>query len=133
MHRGVVLLGLWLLLVACAAVYVYDRMEDQRRLRLQVAAMTGGDPDRGRVAIKLRSCGGCHQIPGVPGARGKVGPPLTAFAGRAIIAGRLPNTPDNLKLWVRDPHAVDPQTAMPATGVTPPEAADIAAYLYTLN
>jgi cytochrome c len=35
--------------------------------------------------------------------------------------------------WIRDPRAVDSLTAMPNTGVTPADARDIAAYLYTLR
>ncbi|HEX6210600.1 MAG TPA: cytochrome C1, partial [Methylomirabilota bacterium] len=54
---------------------------------------TGGDPARGRAVIREFGCGACHTIPGVRGARGLVGPPLTAFARRTYVAGRLPNTP----------------------------------------
>ena len=35
--------------------------------------------------------------------------------------------------WIRQPHSVDPQTAMPETGVTEKDGRDIAAYLYTLR
>ena len=34
--------------------------------------------------------------------------------------------------WITDPPAVDPLTAMPDFGVTPAQAADMAAYLYQL-
>jgi cytochrome c len=69
----------------------------------------------------------------VVGADGLVGPPLTGIASRAFIAGVLPNAPDNMIRWIRDPRAVDSLTAMPNTGVTPADARDIAAYLYTLR
>jgi cytochrome c len=62
-----------------------------------------------------------------------VGPPLTMFARRAYIAGQLPNEPDNLIRWIRDPQAVEPGTAMPSLGVEPAVARDMAAYLYTLR
>jgi cytochrome c len=62
-----------------------------------------------------------------------VGPPLTMFARRAYIAGRLPNVPDNLIRWLQDPQGVEPGTAMPNLGVGPPVARDMAAYLYTLR
>jgi cytochrome c1 len=42
----------------------------------------------------------------------------------------LPNTPDNLVRWLRDPQAVSPQTIMPDLGLGEPQARDIAAYLY---
>jgi cytochrome c1 len=115
-----------------SGVYVNDTV-DARRLQAHAEATTGGNADAGRRALARRPCGGCHQIPGVPAAQGKAAPSLDGFAGRAFIDGRLPNNTDNLIAWIVDPHAVDPQTAMPATGVTPAEARDIAAYLYTLD
>jgi cytochrome c len=72
-------------------------------------------------------------IPGVHAARGKVGPPLIFFAERTMIAGELPNTPENLRKWIQHPKQVEPNTAMPDLGVNPDEAKDIAAYLYTLR
>lgn len=106
---------------------------DARRLKIHAEAMTAGDADAGRQALARRPCGGCHEIPGVRGARGKVGPSLSGFAGRAHVDGRLPNTPDNLIAWIVDPHAIDPPNAMPATGVGRAEARNMAAYLYTLD
>jgi len=97
------------------------------------AGVTGGDPDRGRAAMAAYGCGACHTIPGVPGARGRVGPPLAGLAERAYVAGVLPNTPANLVRWIRVPQEVDPLTAMPDLGVGEGEARDMAAYLYTLR
>jgi cytochrome c len=93
----------------------------------------GGDAGRGRTALDGFGCGACHVIPGVRGARGMVGPPLTQFALRAYIAGQLPNQPDNLLRWLQDPQGVEPGTAMPNLGVGPAAARDMAAYLYTLR
>lgn len=97
------------------------------------AALTGGDPGRGPRAIRAYGCGTCHTIGGVPGATGKVGPVLDGLAERAYVAGVVPNTPGNLIAWIRAPRAIDPKTAMPDLGVRPQDAADIAAYLYTLH
>jgi cytochrome c1 len=72
-------------------------------------------------------------IPGVTGAKGSVGPPLTKFAGRAYIAGRAANSPDALVRFLEDPHTIDPESAMPNMGIGEAEARDIAAYLYTLS
>jgi cytochrome c1 len=72
-------------------------------------------------------------IPGIREARGLVGPPLTSIGSRVYLAGRLPNTPDNILKWIQHPHQVDEQAAMPDTGVTDADARDIAAYLYTLR
>ncbi|HET6320061.1 MAG TPA: c-type cytochrome, partial [Chloroflexota bacterium] len=93
----------------------------------------GGDPTRGRQAIDRYGCGACHDIPGIPGARGAVGPPLSSFSKRTIVAGRLANTPDNLTRWIQEPQAVEPGNAMPNMGVSNADTRDIAAYLYTLR
>lgn len=93
----------------------------------------GGSPGAGAQLIESFRCGACHMIPGIKGADGLVGPPLILFARRTYVAGELPNTPDNLIRWIRDPPAVEPRTAMPALGLTEQQARDVAAYLYTLR
>lgn len=93
----------------------------------------GADPERGRALIVAAGCGACHVVPGIPNARGLVGPPLTNFGARAYIAGRLANQPDALVRWLLDPPAIYPGTAMPRVGFTPTQARDVAAYLYTLG
>src|ERR1700712_3296125 len=118
--------------IAAAAGVVANDAIDARRLKVHAEATTGGDADAGRKALARRPCGGCHEIPGVRGAQGKVGPSLSGFAGRAYVDGRLTNSPDNVVAWIVDPHAIDPQNAMPATGVGHAEARNMAAYLYTL-
>jgi cytochrome c oxidase assembly factor CtaG/cytochrome c2 len=95
--------------------------------------LSNADADRGRVAIRNYGCGSCHTIPGISGARGLVGPPLGQMASRVYIAGVLPNEPDNMIKWLENPPGVDEKTAMPNVGVTPRDARDIAAYLYTLR
>lgn len=95
--------------------------------------VSDGDPVRGKRTIVAYGCGSCHVIPGVPAAEGRVGPPLTDLAERTFIAGRLRNEPTALVRWIREPRAVDPNTAMPDLGVTDKDARDIAAYLYTLG
>jgi cytochrome c1 len=92
-----------------------------------------GDPVLGVVAIRRHGCGGCHVIPGVAEARGRVGPSLAGFASRPYIAGALPNRPLDLIGWIRDPQVVHPGTLMPRLGVTLAEARDIAAHLYRLR
>jgi cytochrome c len=66
-------------------------------------------------------------------ATATVGPPLMQIGLRSYLAGRIDNTPENMIKWIRQPHSVDPQTAMPETGVTESDGRDIAAYLYTLR
>jgi cytochrome c2 len=95
--------------------------------------VAGGDMERGRTALDGFGCGTCHVIPGVRGAVGGVGPPLTRFADRAYIAGQLANDPQNLIRWIQDPQGVEPGTAMPDLGVGPEVARDMAAYLYSIR
>jgi hypothetical protein len=55
------------------------------------------------------------------------------MAARAFIAGRLPNEPDVLVAFLRDPPALVPQTGMPDVGLSAADARHVAAYLYTLE
>jgi cytochrome c1 len=93
----------------------------------------GGDAERGPALIRAYGCAACHAVPGVEGADGNVGPPLTRFGDRSYVAGMLRNRPDNLMQWIRHPQDVLPGNAMPDMGVTEQDARDIAAYLYTLR
>ena len=94
---------------------------------------TGGDARAGRGAIERYQCGVCHLIPGVSDARGLVGPPLTAYARRVYIAGKLPQDPVLLARWIQDAPSLAPGTAMPNVGVSETDARDIVAYLYRLR
>ena len=101
---------------------------------VRAAAMTGGgDAERGRHLISTYGCGTCHLVPGVPTAEGVVGPPLTGIGARVMLAGQLPNTPENMMRWIRDPQQVEAGTAMPDLQVGEQDARDIAAFLYTLQ
>ncbi|PRY20190.1 c-type cytochrome [Pseudosporangium ferrugineum] len=51
------------------------------------AEVPDGDPARGERLIATYGCGSCHTVPGVKGANGLVGPPLTKFGSRSYIAG----------------------------------------------
>lgn len=94
-----------------------------------------GAPDarRGKAAIHQYACATCHQIPGIVGANKPVGPPLDGVARRTVLAGILPNNEANMVRWLRKPHEVSPESAMPDLGVTERDARDIAAYLSTLR
>ena len=100
----------------------------------QAAMLTGGGDARvGRTEIRKYGCNTCHEISGVPGARGLIGPRLDGIGQRYYIAGEIPNTPANLMLWIQHPRQVELHTAMPEMGVTEQDSRDIAAYLYTLR
>ncbi len=89
-----------------------------------------GDREEGRRLIASYGCGSCHRIPGVRGATGKVGPILKGVKSQAYLAGVLPNTFDNLVLWLTDTQRIAPGSAMPDLGVSEKEAMDMASYLY---
>jgi len=93
----------------------------------------GGDPARGAQLISHYGCGTCHEVPGVDGADGLVGPPLDHFSRRGYIAGELPNSATNLERWIAHPQRIEPGTAMPDLGVSDKDAKDITAYLYSLK
>jgi cytochrome c len=92
--------------------------------------LTSGDPIRAPSIMTRYGCAGCHTIPDVPGADGKVGGSLAGLRQRVFIAGVVPNTADNLINWIVRPQAFSPRTAMPATGISQSEARDVAAWLY---
>jgi cytochrome c len=122
--------------LACAgllAVLLFALSSCDREAERAAAEMTGGTPAKGRVAIGRYGCSTCHTVPGVSGANGLVGPPLTQIASRVYLAGRVENTPDNMMRWIQNPQSVDDKTAMPNLGVTDADARDIASYLYTLK
>jgi len=88
---------------------------------------------RGRDHLQFYGCGSCHTIPGVPGARATVGPPLDRLGSRSYLAGTLSNNRPNLQLWIQHPQQLHPGSAMPELGVTPADAKDIAQYLEELR
>jgi cytochrome c1 len=105
----------------------------ESRVRTFAEHGAGGQVSRAEDTFARYGCGGCHEIPGLSGASGKVGPSLDGFGGRTAVAGVLPNQPDSLALWIREPQKVKPGTGMPNQGVSDGEARDMAAYLYTLR
>jgi mono/diheme cytochrome c family protein len=111
-----------------------ERVADAAALQCEVPAEQGAaDAERGLVAMRQYGCHGCHIIPGVSGPQVHVGPPLAGFATRALVAGKLANTPENVVRWLRDPQAVSPRSLMPHLGVTAQHARDIQAHLATLH
>lgn len=101
--------------------------------RPDAPAPLGADPQRGRIALAQHACVACHIIPGVTGSQVHVGPPLAGLSKRKFIAGKLPTSPENLVRWIRDPHAIAPNSAMPDLQVGERDARDMAAYLLTMD
>jgi cytochrome c2 len=125
--------GIIVLVIAAAVLagVVYDAVDDRDDMWTHAAAATGGNPYRGESMFIQYGCGSCHGLKHVRKATGMVGPPLDGIAIRAIIAGKLPNRPENLTHWIRDPQQVTPGTDMPDLHVSQRDARDITAFLYT--
>ena len=127
--RGTPWLG-WLVLVIALVALARIAWPARADPAWQIA---GADARRGRELVRDVGCPACHTIPGLRGARGNDGPPLTRFADRTYVAGVLRNEPRNLVTWLRHPQQVVPGNAMPEMGLDERDARDIAAYLYTLR
>ncbi len=93
----------------------------------------GGDPESGRLLLRQFGCGSCHIIPGVAGAKGNTGPPLENVGRRVYLGGVLPNSPENMAQWIREPSRFAPETAMPDLPVSEAQARDMTAYLQELK
>ena len=117
--------------IAVLAGVTYDFADSRKDLRTHAAAATGGDPARGEAMFIQYGCGGCHALRHVRKAVGAVGPSLDGIAVRAMIAGKLDNTPSNLQAWIRNPQHISPGTAMPDLHVGEQDARDVTAFLYT--
>ena len=130
--RFVLLLSALAVVSAPVAVVVIHK-QDVHAARINAEQITHGNVDRGKAAIQRYGCGGCHAITGISGADGQVGPSLAKIAAQAELAGKLPNTPDAMIIWLRHPQEVVPGNGMPDLGIGDADARDIAAYLYTLR
>jgi cytochrome c2 len=108
-------------------LYAGKRESDRRAF---ATMLTGGDPSKGPDLMRQYGCGGCHDIPGVRGASGRVGPSLDHVGARVYLAGMVTNTPANMVQWIANPKEINPKTAMPVTGISDKQARDIAAYFY---
>jgi cytochrome c551/c552 len=117
------------LIIPLVAVGV-NLAKDQAQRQSVAVAMTGGDPAQAPAIFRRYGCGGCHVIPGIAGADGKVAGPLTDLRQRVYVGGVANNTPENLVRWIVEPQSFSPNSAMPATGISEAEAKHLAAYLY---
>ncbi|WP_198351303.1 c-type cytochrome [Flavisphingomonas formosensis] len=119
-------------LIAAVAIPVV-KWQDKNQAEITARQLTGGSVRAGKAAFGRYGCGSCHLISGMSGADGQVGPSLDRVATRAELAGHLANVPANMERWIQHPQLVAPGNGMPETGVSDPDAKDIAAYLYTLR
>src|SRR5690625_4419059 len=78
------------------------------------------------------SCMGCHAT--TPTGSGAMGPNLTNFADRELIAGYLEHNEENLQEWIRDPESLKPGNKMTgAYDLSDEEIEAVSAYLMELS
>jgi cytochrome c oxidase subunit 2 len=116
-------------------VYV-DPPDDFGRWLQEQARPAADDPATraGRDVFLAQSCVNCHRVRGTPAA-GNYAPDLTHLMSRqTLAAGMIRNTPDDLRRWVQDPHAVKPGCLMPPFGQLGDRDMDLLVrYLQTLR
>jgi cytochrome c oxidase subunit 2 len=84
-------------------------------------------------AFQRQSCVNCHAVRGTR-ARGTYAPDLTHLMSRQTLAsGVVPNTTDNLRLWVDDPQQFKKGCLMPAFGLDERDRDLVLRYLLTLR
>jgi cytochrome c oxidase subunit 2 len=105
---------------------------------LEAMRQPGRDPPestarKGRDVFMQARCAGCHTVRGTEAA-GQIAPDLTHIAARLTLgAGTLPNTAENLAIWIRDPQRVKPGNQMPPNLLSSDDLHALVAYLETLR
>jgi cytochrome c oxidase subunit II len=114
-------------------VYVQSREEFERWVHDQQQKPKGDASSRGQRVFESTACVNCHTISGTA-AKGRFGPDLTHLMSRdTIAAGAAANTPEQLRLWIRNPDAIKPGSKMPSMGLSDGDVAAVATYLETLR
>ena len=115
-------------------VYVQSKDEFNRWiLQQRQAAFVNDAVSQGQRIFETTACINCHTVSGTV-ANGRFGPDLTHLMSRdTIAAGAAPNTPQNLRLWIRNPDAIKPGSLMPAMQLSDQQLDALTAYLETLR
>jgi cytochrome c oxidase subunit 2 len=123
-------------------VYVQPREEFNRWVEEQQKVPHGSTAEAvssnavsstGQRVFESTACVNCHTVSGTP-AKGRFGPDLTHLMSRDTIAsGAARNTPELLRLWIKNPDAIKPGSKMPAMGLSEPDLDAVTAYLETLR
>jgi cytochrome c oxidase subunit 2 len=114
---------------------VVDSREDYERWLAKQGepAQVSSEADAGRRVFETTACVNCHTVSGTD-AKGKFGPDLTHLMSReTLAAGAAPNTPENLRLWIKNPDTFKPGSLMPAMQLNQQELDAVTAYLLSLR
>ncbi len=86
-----------------------------------------------RATFLSLSCTSCHTVSGTS-ATGTFGPDLSHLMSRTTLgSGVIPNTPENLRAWVKDPQAIKPGNLMPNMQLNSRELDEVVTYLSSLK
>jgi len=86
-----------------------------------------------RSAFLSLSCVNCHTVSGTS-ASGTFGPDLSHLMSRDTLgSGAIPNKPENLQAWVKDPQAIKPGNLMPNMQLDSRELDEVVTYLSSLK
>ena len=89
---------------------------------------TGVDiPKTGASLFITKSCSGCHRK-----NSSNMCPSLVNFAQKPLIAGKVPNTRENLRKWLKKPSSIKKGTRMPNLGLIDEEIELLIEYIYIL-
>jgi cytochrome c oxidase subunit 2 len=90
-------------------------------------------PAHGRQVFQENACASCHSVKGTS-AHGTYGPDLTHLMSRQTLgSGVATNTPDHLKIWVREPARMKPGVLMPAMNLSASDLDDMVTWMVTLK
>ena len=96
-------------------------------------AMEDPSAAAGRRIFETTACINCHTVRGTA-ANGRFGPDLTHLMSRATLAsGAAENTPENLRVWLKDPDAIKPGSLMPAMQLPDAELDALVRYMLSLR
>jgi cytochrome c oxidase subunit 2 len=115
-------------------VYVESHEDFDRWIRKQSQpAQVNDSVAEGRHVFETTACINCHTVSGTV-ANGRFGPDLTHLMSRDTIAsGVAPNTPEQLRAWIKNPDTVKPSSKMPAMQLSEHDLDAVTAYLATLR
>jgi len=99
----------------------------------QQPAAEDGSAMAGRRVFETTACINCHTIRGTA-ANGRFGPDLTHLMSRVTIAsGAAENTPESLRVWLKNPDAIKPGSLMPAMKLNDTALDALVGYMQSLR
>tara|TARA_R110002110_G_scaffold21107_2_gene84219 strand:+ start:225 stop:584 length:360 start_codon:yes stop_codon:yes gene_type:complete len=84
-------------------------------------------PETGASLYVAKGCAACHRK-----NSSNICPSLVNFAEKSLIAGKVPNTPENLRKWLKNPSSIKKGSAMPNLGLSDEEIELLIEYIQTL-